>query len=87
MLKRGGYWLLSAEGLVLYVENPLTEPAKIFFLPVNRVLIKLMKLPVHRVHIHVIIFLKVMQEQLNGVVASHEALVILVDFFDLNTTN
>lgn len=31
MLERGGYWLLSAEGLVLYVENPLTEPAKIFF--------------------------------------------------------
>lgn len=44
-----------------------------------------MKLPVHRIHIHVIIFLKVMQEQLNSVVTSHEALVILVDLFDLNT--
>ena len=45
-----------------------------------------MKLPVHRIHIHVIIFLKVVQQQLNCVVTSHEALVILVDFFDLNTT-
>lgn len=45
-----------------------------------------MKLPVHRIHIHVIIFLKVVQEQLNCMVASHKALVILVDFFDLNTT-
>jgi len=44
-----------------------------------------MKLPVHRIHIHVIIFLKVMQEQLNCVVANHKALVILVDFLDLNT--
>lgn len=49
-------------------------------------LIKLMKLPMHRIHIHVVIFLKVVQEQLNRVVTSHEVLVILVDFFDLNTT-
>lgn len=39
----------------------------------------------HGIHIHVIIFLKVVQEQLNSVVASCEALVILVDLFDLNT--
>lgn len=60
--------------------------AQNFFLPVNRVLIKLVKLPVHWIHIHVVIFLKVVQEQLNWVVTSHKALVVLVDFFDLNST-
>lgn len=59
---------------------------RLFFLPVNRVLVKLVKLPVHRIHIHVVIFLKVVQEQLNRVVTSHKALVVLVDLFDLNST-
>lgn len=45
-----------------------------------------MKLPVHRIHVHVVIFLKVVQEQLNWVVTSRKALVVLVDLFDLNTT-
>lgn len=63
-----------------------TEPQIYFFLPVNRVLVKLVKLPVHRIHIHVVIFLKVVQEQLNRVVTSHKALVVLVDLFDLNST-
>lgn len=49
-------------------------------------LIKLVKLPVHRIHIHMVIFLKVVQEQLNRVVTSRKALVVLVDLFDLNTT-
>lgn len=62
-----------------------TEP-QIFFLPVNRVLVKLVKLPVHRIHIHVVIFLKVVQEQLDRVVTSQKAFVVLVDLFDLNST-
>lgn len=50
--------------------------------PVRRMLIQFVKLPVHRIHIHVVVFLKVPQEKFNGVVSSQESLFIQVNFLD-----
>lgn len=52
-------------------------------LPVCRMLVQLIKLPVHRIHIHVVVFLKVPQEKFNGMVSSQEPLFIQVNFLDL----
>lgn len=52
-------------------------------LPVCRMLVQLIKLPVHRIHIHVVVFLKVPQEKLDGMVSSQEPLFIQVNFLDL----
>lgn len=46
-------------------------------------LVQFIKLPVHRIHIHVVVFLEVPQEKFNGVVSSQESLLIQVDFLDL----
>lgn len=46
-------------------------------------LVQFIKLPVHRIHIHVVVFLKVPQEKFNGMVSSQESLLIQVNFFDL----
>lgn len=51
--------------------------------PVRRVLVQLIELPVHRVHIHVVVFLEVPQEEFNGMVSCQEPLFIQVNFFDL----
>lgn len=52
-------------------------------LPVRGVLVQFIKLPVHRVHIHMVVLLKVPQEKLNGVVSSQEPLLIQVNFLHL----
>lgn len=52
-------------------------------LPVRRMLVQFVKLPVHRIHIHVVVFLEVPQEKFNGVVSSQESLFIQVNFLDL----
>ena len=46
-------------------------------------LIQFVKLPVHRVHIHVVVLLKVPQEKFDGMVSSQESLLIQVNFLDL----
>lgn len=49
-------------------------------------LVQLSKLPVHRVDVHVVVLLKVLSEELSGVVASMKTPLTLKNFLHLQNT-
>lgn len=51
--------------------------------PVCRVLVYLSKLPVHRIDVHIVVFLKVPYQHFNGVVISMEQSLTLIDLLNL----
>lgn len=55
-------------------------------MPVRGVLVQLSKLPVHWIDVHVVVLLKVLSQQLHGVVAGVQTSLALEDFLHLQRT-
>lgn len=51
--------------------------------PINGVLVELTELPVHGVDVHVVVLLKVVGQEVQGVLTSLQPLLVLIDLLDL----
>lgn len=55
--------------------------------PVGGVLVELAELPVDREDVHVVVLLEVVGQQVQGVIAGLQPLLVLVDLLHLRTSN
>lgn len=59
------------------------SPPPLLYVPVRGVLVELAELPVDGEDVHVVVLLEVMSQQVQGVVASLQPLLILIDLLHL----